>query len=233
LQAEVAEVVTEGGSHVLDEYIDPADIDELPDLPDPVEPAEPRWKKARDQWNWEDEARSFMSKPKKIFPAANYTRFTKLAPVVLFELFFGDDILDQIATKSNEYAMMKFGNLPSITADDIKTFFAILILSGYNKVVDFKQYWSNSEDTENRMIKAAMSRDKFLMVKRCFHLGNDSELEGDRSVLGCFLKCLFGIPYRFVYIYIYLYIYIHTHTHTPPHTPTHIYIHYIHTYIHT
>jgi hypothetical protein len=46
-----------------------------------------------------------------------------MAPVELFDLFFGDEILDHIATKSNEYTMMKFGNLSSITADNIRTFF--------------------------------------------------------------------------------------------------------------
>jgi hypothetical protein len=75
-----------------------------------------------------------------------------------------------------------FGNLVNITAEEIKTFLAILLLSGYNKVTDFKLYWSNSEDTENTLVKAAMSRNRFLLVKRCFHLGQDTELENDRSV---------------------------------------------------
>jgi hypothetical protein len=36
-------------------------------------------------------------------------------------------------------------------------FLAILLLSGYNKVTDFKLYWSNSENTEIKLIKNAMS----------------------------------------------------------------------------
>jgi len=68
----------------------------------------------------------------------------------------------------------------NITAEEIKTFMAILLLSGYNKVMDLKLYWSNSEDTENKLIKNAMSRNMFLLVKHCFHLGQDSEVEGDK-----------------------------------------------------
>ncbi len=30
------------------------------------------------------------------------------------------------------------------------------------------------------MIKQAMSRDRFLMIKRCFHMGHCTEVEGDR-----------------------------------------------------
>jgi hypothetical protein len=103
-----------------------------------------------------------------------------MSPVDLFDLFFDTTIFEQIATKSNEYAMATFGTNPAISPEDIRVFMAILILSGYNKVIDFKLYWSNSEDTENKMIKQAMSRDRFLMIKRCFHMGHCTEVEGDR-----------------------------------------------------
>jgi hypothetical protein len=80
----------------------------------------------------------------------------------LFDLFFDDDLLKLIATKSNEYSVTKFGSQASITSEDIRVFLAILLLTGYNKVTDYKLYWSNSEDTENKMIKNAMSRNRFL-----------------------------------------------------------------------
>lgn len=176
LQATVAEVITDGGAEALTEFVD--SDEELPD----VEPAEPRWKKAKDQWEWEDEPRSFTSKAQAIFPEGNHTRFKNMSPQQLFDLFFDDDLLKLIATKSNEYSVTKFGSQAFITSEDIKVFLAILLLTGYNKVTDYKLYWSNSEDTENKMIKNAMSRNRFLQIKRCFHLGEDMELEGDRWV---------------------------------------------------
>ncbi len=48
--------------------------------------------------------------------------------------------------------MATFGNVMNITAEEIKTFMAILLLSGYNKVMDLKLYWSNSEDTDVRIL---------------------------------------------------------------------------------
>jgi Transposase IS4 len=33
-------------------------------------------------------------------------------------------------------------------------------------------YWSNSEDTENKMAKGAMSRDRFKTIKKCIHFGS-------------------------------------------------------------
>jgi hypothetical protein len=48
----MAEVVTEGGSQVLDEYIDPDDNKDLPDHHDPVEPAKLSWKKLETSGTW-------------------------------------------------------------------------------------------------------------------------------------------------------------------------------------
>ena len=182
----MAEVITDRGAQALEEFVDPDD-EELPDL----EPAEPRWKKPRDQWEWEEEPRSFNSKAQAIFPEANHTRFKTMSPTDLFDLMFDDSLLTLIATKSNEYSMTKFGTQASITAEDIKVFLAILLLSSYNKVTDYKLYWVNSEDTENRMIKTAMARDRFLIIKRCFHLGDDTEFQTDRCVFFTFKICLF------------------------------------------
>jgi Transposase IS4 len=138
----------------------------------PAGPAVPsRWQTNRSEWEWEAEARSFKSKGEGIFPAPNFTRFKNLAPVDLFDLFVDRDILSLIATKTNEYALNKGGGEHKISSDNIRVFFGILILSGYNKVTNFRLYWSNSEDTENKMVKAAMSKNTFLDVKRFFHMG--------------------------------------------------------------
>jgi len=194
LQATVAEVITDRGAEALEEFVDPDD-EELPDL-EPAEPAEPRWKKPRDQWEWEEEPRSFNSKAQAIFPEANHSRFKTMSPTDLFDLMFDDSLLTLIATKSNEYSMTKFGTQASITAEDIKVFLAILLLSSYNKVTDYKLYWANSEDTENRMIKTAMARDRLLIIKRCFHLGEDTEFQTDRCVFFTFKICYFCLYNR-------------------------------------
>lgn len=194
MQATVSEVITGGATKTLEEFLE---IEELPDpegpgpaMPAPAvpvpavpapavpEPAVPepecRWKTDRNEWEWEEETRSFNSRGQTIFPEASFTRFKNLAPVELFDLFVDTDILNLIATKSNQYAMDKGGiDNSNISAENIRVFFGILILSGYNKVTDYKLYWANSEDTENRMVKAAMSRNKFVNIKRFFHMGEN------------------------------------------------------------
>ncbi len=159
----MAETITIGGAETLDKFLELDD-----DIVDNDEPAEPRWKKPRDAWDWEEEARSFNSRAWAIFPGQNDTKFKKLSLVYFFDLFLGNKILELIANKSNQYCIAKFGTSAAILADEIRVFVAILILSGYNIVPDYKLYWSNSEDMENKLIKQAMSRDRFHMIKDCF-----------------------------------------------------------------
>jgi len=184
LQASAAEVLTNGNKEPSEEFLDidePPDDEPKPDGPNnEPEPAGSRCKTDRKDWKWEKKTRSFKSRGKVSFPRADYTQFEKMAPADLFSLFFDEEILALIATKSCEYAMAKSGTLVTISADDIRVFLAILILSGYNKVPDYTLYWSNSEDTENGLIKAAMSREKFMLIKHCLHMGDNKDLEDDR-----------------------------------------------------
>jgi hypothetical protein len=72
----VAEVITVGGAETLEEFLEP---DDKPGEPaQPGEPAKPRWKKSRDAWEWEEEARSFNSREQAIFPGQNYIRFKNM-----------------------------------------------------------------------------------------------------------------------------------------------------------
>ncbi len=147
-----------------------------------AEAVEPIPKKARDQWEWEEEPRAFKSNLLAVFPEPNYTRFKEMSPSDLFTELFDDGIMSVMAEKSNEYGMSKFGLTANITSEDIQAFLCILLLSGYNHVTDYKMYWSNSLDTENLMVKKAISRDRFLLIKRCFHLGvpvNRQPADGD------------------------------------------------------
>jgi hypothetical protein len=140
LQATVTEVITVRGGETLDKFLKPDDDIVEPD--EPYESAEPRWKKSRDTWEWEEEVRSLNSSVHAIFPGQYYTRFKNMSPVDLFDLFIGNNIFELIATKSNMYGMTKFRTNVAILAEKIRVFVAILILSGYNKVTDYKLYWA-------------------------------------------------------------------------------------------
>ena len=119
------------------------------------------------------------SKVAPVFPEPNYTALKNLTPIMLFDLVLGDDLMAKIADKSNQYALKSFGLVPNITGEEIKVFIAILFLSGYVKLTTYTLFWSNSEDTGNSMVKTAMSRNRFQLLKRCFHLGTDTPAATD------------------------------------------------------
>jgi hypothetical protein len=88
-------------------------------------------------------------------------------------------LLDKVRDLSNQYAMEQFGTSYSITSEEINIFFAILLLNGYHPITDYDLYWSNSEDCENKMVKAAMSRNRFRVLKKCIHFGSLEDQEGE------------------------------------------------------
>jgi hypothetical protein len=189
LQAEVAEVRTGLGDIVLEDLLGqqpddhglPDELpDELPDLEAETMTAPKRIKRAvRNEYYWEDWSRNIASKDPAIFPEPNYTVFRGLSPKGLYDLFFTSELLDRVAELSNQYAMSKFGLSSSISGEEINIFIGILLLSGYNLVTDYEMYWSISEDCENRLVKSAMSRDRFRTIKRCFHLGSKEDRDGE------------------------------------------------------
>ena len=104
------------------------------------------------------------------------SRNTDISPKDMFKLFISEDILEEIAKRSNQYALTKSGMLPGIKSSEIKVFFGILLLSGYISLTNYELYWSNSLDTANTLVKSSMSRDRFKLIKRFLHLGSKGQL---------------------------------------------------------
>jgi hypothetical protein len=183
LQAHVAEVRTVQGDVVLEDLLGQPELPDLESEPEPEpEPAPKRTKTARTtrtEFKWEESTRSFRSKAPTIFPQPNYTMYKSLPPKGLYEKIVDQELLDCVRDLSNQYAMAKFGTSYNITSEEINVFFAILLLSGYNPVTDYDLYWSNSEDCANRMVKAAMARDRFRIIKKCIHFGSLEDKEGE------------------------------------------------------
>ena len=132
---------------------------------------EPISKKPRSEYVWQTECTSKNSRSVPVFPEQNFERFKNLSPRELFGMIIHQEVLSYIAEKSNNYGVKKMGSPPNITENDIKIFFGILLLSGYNSPTNYTLMWSNSPNTENQLVKNAMSRDCFKLVKKCFHLG--------------------------------------------------------------
>lgn len=115
------------------------------------------------------------------FPEANYSQYKDHTPAQLFELFFDDEIMDHIIRESTEYGLSK--NWPNInlTKNELKVFFAILIVTGYNPLPSKALHWSRNESFRNEAIYKAMRRDRFDTIMKCLHFHPNTELDkGDK-----------------------------------------------------
>lgn len=98
------------------------------------------------------------------------------SPDKLFELFFDDLVCDMIIRETLRYAAAKGDHDFKIDASKLKTFLAILIMSGYNTRPRRHQFWSNKMDFECDTISRAMSRNAFDAVMRYMHLADNTQL---------------------------------------------------------
>ncbi|KAK3717501.1 hypothetical protein RRG08_063118 [Elysia crispata] len=97
--------------------------------------------------------------------------------IELFELFFDPVVIDLICTESVRYAAFKGNHNFSVTPGELKTFIAILIVSGYCSVPRRRMYWSGDEDVRNEAIVNGMKTDRFDEIMKYFHLTDNSNLD--------------------------------------------------------
>ncbi|XP_030759385.1 piggyBac transposable element-derived protein 3-like [Sitophilus oryzae] len=102
------------------------------------------------------------------------------SPATLFKLFFDDTVMTQILEYTNLYARQK-NRLGDVTIDELFSYIGIMILSGYSSVSRRKMYWQNSDDTNNKLVAAAISRDRFQFLTNNIHFNDNSQLtQGDK-----------------------------------------------------
>ena len=76
-------------------------------------------------------------------------------------MFSSDDLVLHVTNQTNLYAVQHGeGNL-NILEDEIRTFIAVLLLSGYCKVPYRDLYWADTPDTHNEAVSCAMSSNGF------------------------------------------------------------------------
>ena len=77
----------------------------------------------------------------------------------LFELFFDDELLDQIVYMTNTYAVEQSAvGWNSIDNSTLRAFIGILILSGYNQLPSYKMYWEEASDVQQPLVRDALPR---------------------------------------------------------------------------
>jgi len=104
-----------------------------------------------------------------------------LTPVEIFELFIDEDVISLFVTETKKYAFSKNENNMNVSAEEIKAFLGVLILSGYNVLPGKKFYWDTKPDMNNKLVSECIRRDRFLFICRYFHVGDNSNIhDGDR-----------------------------------------------------
>jgi hypothetical protein len=108
-------------------------------------------------------------------------------PCQYFSLFFTDEILDEIVTNTNNYAvwLQRTQNKTdpcwnAIDIDDLKAFIALTIIFAINRLTSYKLYWSPDEFLGNIGVKSVMLRKKYELINKYLHV-SDRENEPLRN----------------------------------------------------
>ncbi|XP_069689776.1 piggyBac transposable element-derived protein 3-like [Periplaneta americana] len=116
------------------------------------------------------------------FPPADYTRFSNMSCVDLFEEFFDDETLEYLVKETQHYAHFLTEADPQITVSELRCFFGILILSGYNTLPSKRMYWETHEDVKNTMVSNSMRRNRFLQIQRFLHFADNTAPNSEDKV---------------------------------------------------
>lgn len=111
------------------------------------------------------------------FPESDYSAYINLSFVEIFELFFTDELLELILKETRNYALFRNAPDPNITIEELRVFFGILALSGYNQLPSKRSYWETSPDMRNELVVNAMRRDRFLLICRYIHFADNNNID--------------------------------------------------------
>ena len=98
------------------------------------------------------------------------------SPVTLFELFMTDKLIDHICKETNAYAAQKGNHTFKIEPNELKSFLAVLLLSGYISYPRCSMYWEMSSDSCNTIVASLFTRNRFLDVLQYLHLADNNNL---------------------------------------------------------
>ena len=93
---------------------------------------------------------------------------------------FSNDLVLNVTNQTNPYVVQHGkGNL-NILEDEIRTFIAVLLLSGHCKVSNRNLYWADATDTHSEAVSCAMSRNRFREILSNLHLADNTQITEGR-----------------------------------------------------
>lgn len=106
-----------------------------------------------------------------------------ISEVGMFRLFFTDDILNMLVTETNRYheqvkdlkgedagASSRVSLWKDVTADEMRSFIALVLLMGLTNRSSYELYWSVDSLLECPGFREVMSRNRFLAILSFLHL---------------------------------------------------------------
>lgn len=135
---------------------------------------EPQRKKQKVIYTWKKDDLPDLESP--VFISSLRYDYKDFTCIDFFEIFFDDELFNFFIQKSTEYALFLNCPDPKIKIDEMKCFFAILIVSGYCNLPSKKSYWDSSNDMRNHLVYNAMRRDRFIQIMRFIHAADNNTL---------------------------------------------------------
>lgn len=87
----------------------------------------------------------------------------------IFEKFFDEEVFEMIILNTKLYASQHNYHDFQITVGELKIFLGVLLLSGYHSLPRERLYWSLDEDCHVSITSKAMSRNRFMEIKKFLH----------------------------------------------------------------
>ena len=107
------------------------------------------------------------------------------SPKEYFELLFSEETMVIFVKEINAYAddffdlhpaLRKTGDFKywkEVTANDIKAYLGLIIYMGFNKLPQIRDYWKNSSLYRPTFCSDVMSRTKFFLLNKFFHIADN------------------------------------------------------------
>lgn len=114
--------------------------------------------------------------------AKDFGKYISLSPTELFELFFTDEIWEHIQLETSKYALSTNCADPKITKSELKCFFGILIVSGYNILPGKKFFWDCASDMRNEFVADSMRRERFITIMKFMHWADNERMSSEDKV---------------------------------------------------
>lgn len=114
--------------------------------------------------------------PERTWEQPDWLNKKEWSPVDLFELFYDSEVFDLLVETSMKYAVFKGNTKFHVSLCEMKTFIAILLLSGYCGNARYRLYWDTGIDTHHQGVARAISRNRFEEILRYFHVSDNNNL---------------------------------------------------------